>query len=82
VSSGFDASALQEIPVVRVESATADGQAEDSVILEELAKALVRLGHSRREARARMKRAYEGLQRRGEDATDEQRLLTVALSAR
>ena len=95
VNSGVAAAVLTEIPVVRVESAIAASIADSGLsaiadspavghledLVGALAGALVRLGLSRKEARARLERAHEELRRRGEDAGDEAKLLTLALSA-
>jgi hypothetical protein len=82
VSAATEAAALAEIPVVHVQSAIADGLGKPGADLEALAGALVRLGLSRKDARGRLIRAHEELERRGDDAGDEEKLLTLALSAR
>lgn len=80
VDSGDDAAALGEIPFVQVPSATADCASDSAEELENLAGALVRLGLTRKQARARLKTAHEEFRRAGGDALDEQQLLQRALS--
>jgi len=80
-----DGAALSEIPVPRVESGIPDSPGDRipsaaAKELNELAGALVQLGFSRTDARARIERAYAELQENGE-SMDEGRLVTYALRA-
>ena len=83
VDSDGDAYAMAEIPVVRAESASADSaDVKDSHVKDSHVKdsitALVHLGFSRKEAGARVEKAYRVLVQSGQDP-DEKRLLTQAL---
>jgi hypothetical protein len=88
LDSGDDSAALGEIPMVHVESATADSSAsatadcvsDDPDEIENLAGALARLGLTRKEARARLEMAHEELTKNdGGAAIDEEQLLQRAL---
>jgi len=77
VDSDNDADAVDEIPVARAESATADS-ADVNTGLEDSITALVHLGFSRKEAGMRVERACRELVQSGQDP-DEKSLLTQVL---
>jgi len=74
VDSGPDAAALMEIPMVKQSAVT------DTADIKTVSGALERLGFSRREARARVERAWSEVAKDGQ-ALEENVLLTQALRA-
>ena len=75
VNSGPDAAALMDIPMIKA-SVTAD-----TADIETVSGALERLGLSRKEARARVGRAWSEVAKEGQ-ALEEKELLTQALRAK